>query len=453
MNIASRVRAPGALPLLGHTVPLLRDPMGFLTSLPRHGDLVDIRIGPFPATVVCDPRLVKEAFLDDRSFDKGGPLYDRGRESLGNGLVSCTHDDHRRQRKLTQPAFHGSRFAGYGTVMTEQIEEVVGAWREDEMVDVYQTALTISARSLVKALFARKLPEQVLTGMIDDSTMILAGIFLRMLTPHGLDRLPTPPKRRYDRAIARLRAAVDEIIAEYRAEGVDHHDLLSLLLASRDDHLPRARQSFSDTEICDQVVTFFIAGIQGTAVTLTWALYQTAAHPVIEKRLQAEADEVLGGRIATYEDLEKLPVAERIVTETLRVCPPVWMLTRTTTADTVLGNRTIKKGTVLVLSQYLVHHLPALYPDPHLFDPDRWDSPRDRRPPETIPFGHGARKCIGSLFGTNEAAMALATIAGRWSLQQLPGVPVRLTPSVLLTPKGIRMRPKARHCPSPRQET
>jgi cytochrome P450 len=97
--------APKAWPLLGHTISILRDPLAFLESLPQYGKLVRVRTGPVEAIVVCDPKLTSQVLHDDRTFDKGGPIFDRGREVIGNGLVTCSYGDHRRQRRLIQPAF------------------------------------------------------------------------------------------------------------------------------------------------------------------------------------------------------------------------------------------------------------------------------------------------------------------------------------------------------------
>src|SRR5947209_7953679 len=120
--------APGALPLFGHTLSLLYDPLGFLTSLPNHGDLLRIQIGPFEAIVVCTPELVRQVLLDDRIFDKAGPVFDRARDAFGDGLATCPHGMHRRQRRLVQPAFHPARFPGYAQVMSKPWAQPVVAF-------------------------------------------------------------------------------------------------------------------------------------------------------------------------------------------------------------------------------------------------------------------------------------------------------------------------------------
>lgn len=104
--------APHALPLLGHLIPMLHDLLGFLRSLPTHGDLVRVSIGPLSAVVVCDPELTRHLLRYDRVFDKGGPIFDRGREATGDGLAVCPHSRHRRLRRLLHPALRPARVAG-----------------------------------------------------------------------------------------------------------------------------------------------------------------------------------------------------------------------------------------------------------------------------------------------------------------------------------------------------
>jgi len=435
--------APGALPLLGHLVPLLRDPLGFLASLPEHGDLVRVRFGPFPAIMVCDPGLTRHVLLEDQTFDKGGPLFDRGREVLGTGLSTCPHSEHRRQRRLIQPAFHRSRLQSYAQIMTAQIVKVTTSWRDGQILDVPAEMHTLTARVTGETLFSDTLPTPMLQQALDDLATINAGVFRRMLMPRSLAWLPTPGNRRYHQARARLRQIVG-IIEGRRASGTDRGDLLSALLAARDP--ANLQQGLSDTEISDQILTFFVAGAETTANTLAWALHLLSQHPHIEERLHAEVDAVVNGGAATYEHLPKLELTGRVITETMRLYPPGWLFTRSVTADTHLGGHPISAGTVVAYSPYIIHHRPDLYPTPERFDPDRWDGTRRSLPPREafIPFGVGARKCIGDQFAMTEATLALATLAARWHLRALPDQPVRPTARSSLQLHGLRMRAVAR---------
>lgn len=439
--------APGALPVLGHILALWRRPLGLMASLPKHGDVVRIRLGPVDAVVICDPALAFQVLQDDRTFDKGGLLYDRVREGIGNGVASCLHDAHRRQRRLAQPAFHRTRLSGYTEVMAVQIASVLDGWRDGLVLDVVPEMLTISSRVAGSAFFSDTLSPDALHQLYTDIETFNAGIIRRMAMPAPIDRLPLPGNRRYFRACARLRNTANDMIVARRAVGGDRGDLLSALLAAHDAE--NDSRSMSDTEIIDNLVTFLVGGIKSTAMTLAWALSLVAQHADIERQLHAEVDTVLAGRSAVYADLPRLELTGRLITETLRLWPPNWLFTRTTIADTQLGEYFIPAGTTIVYSAYLVHHNSAVYDDPERFDPDRWLPGHTIPPSAFVAFGRGARKCMGDSFGMAEATLALATIATRWKLEHVPGARVRPARGVVLSPGGLRMRVVAR-TPPPR---
>jgi pentalenene oxygenase len=420
-----------------------------LTSLPAHGDLVRIHLGPVEATVVCDPELTHEVLVHDRIYDKGGPLFKRLREGLGDGLASCPHSRHRRQRRLTQPGFHRSRLSGYANTMTDNIDAVTNSWRDGQILDVHKELTTFTLRTLTETVFSDALPPSVFQQTVEDISTLLAGVYRRMILPPLFSRLPTRGNRHYHEATTRLHKAVRDVIRNRRASGEDSGDLLSILLAARD---PDAEDTsagggrLTDTEVADQLVTFFVAGAESTATTVAWVMHLLANHPDIADRVHAEVDAVLAGAPASWEHLPKLKLTGRVVTEALRLYPPGWIVTRTVAADTSLGGHDLRAGTTVVYSPYLIHRRGDLYTDPERFDPDRWDEQHRPQPPRNafIVFGGGARKCIGDEFGITEAVLSVATIAARWKLRGLPGQRVRPVASISLNPVGLRMRVTAR---------
>ncbi|MFF7888157.1 cytochrome P450 [Streptomyces sp. NPDC020794] len=442
--------APGALPLLGHTLPLLRRPLPFLASLPASGDLVTIRFGPQRVYVTCSPELTQQVLLDDRTFDKGGLLFNRIREVLGNGLGTCPHSDHRRQRRLIQPAFHPTRLPRYAEVMSQKIGDVTSSWQEGHPIDVFGDLLQITTRVLFDTMLTgARLTSTALAEMLEDFSTFNAGAYYRMFMPPPLDRLPTPGNRRYAKASVRLRARLSGIVTDYRTARADHDDLLSVMLAARDPATDDGSSgNLSDAELTDQIITFSLAGTETAAVLLSWALHLIAQYPSVEAVLHREVDGVLAGRAATFGDLPRLDVTGRIITEILRLYPPVYFLTRITTRTTQLGGYTIPAGATVAYSPYLLHHQPDLYPDPERFDPDRWKTGEGatvRAPRGTlVPFGAGPRKCIGDAFATTEATLALASIVARWRLRPTPDSHVRPVCGVTLMPQGLRMLPTFR---------
>lgn len=252
-----------------------------------------------------------------------------------------------------------------------------------------------------------------------------------MMPLPGADRIPTPGNRRFRRARQDLKEVTRRLIADYRAAGTDHNDLLSMLLSARDED----GRGLTDAEIHDQVVTFLLAGMETTAATLSWAWTLLAAHPAIRDRLHAELDTVLDGRPARHEDLPALPLTARVVTETLRLYPPVWILSRVVAADAELGGHRVPAGATILFSPYLLHRRADVFACPARFDPDRWLTNTRPSPGTYAPFGLGPRRCIGDVFGTTEAALAIATIAARWTVTPTPGRPVRPTRSSSLSPR------------------
>ncbi|MGW4093427.1 cytochrome P450 [Nocardia sp. NPDC004750] len=431
--------APGARPLVGHLLPFVKQPFAFLAQLPEHGDVVKIRLGPKGTVVICDPSLTRKVLVDDRTFDKGGLFLEREREWLGDSVATCTHSKHRHKRRLAQPAFHPKRLAGYGRTMTTQIASVVDGWHSGQVLDVCPEIFTITSRVFGATMFSSTLPAAVLHEVISDLTTTFDGTFRRTLLPDTISRLPIPGTRRYNNANRRLRKTMNGIIADRRASGVDNGDLLSALLAVHDRE-SEARGTI-DGDVSDAVVTFFVAGTETTSSALSWVLYLLAQHPDIEAQLHAEVDSVLSGRLPDHSDLERLQVASRIVTETLRLYPPAWFFTRTVTAGAGLGPYELPVGSTIALSPYVIHRRADLYDDPDRFYPDRWLPDRAVASPEALlPFGGGARKCIGEAFGMTEVVLALVIIASRWRLETVPGLRIRPPLSVSLVPGGLHLR-------------
>lgn len=419
---------------------MYRRPLPFLESLPALGDVVRIRIAAESMALVCTPELTQHVLRHDRVHDKGGAFFERGHETFGNSVVICPHAEHRRQRRLCQPAFGAGHLAHYGTIMTEEIARVVEPWRPGVPIDVLAAMYTMSSRVLVRSVFGTDISPVDQADCLADMHTVLSGMYRRVLAPGWVNALPTKGNRRYDRAGRRLRATITRVAADRRHTDRDGDDLISALLSARDDDAPGADR-FSDPEIVDQVVTFFVGGTESTANTVAWALHLVAGDPEVEAALHAEVDGVLTDATATFADLPHLPVTERVIMETLRMYPPVWFLTRRVTEPCVLGGFALPAGATVALSPYLLHHLPDVFPEPHRFRPDRWrtGSANTRPTGAFLPFGAGRRKCIGDNFGFNEARIALATVAARWRLRPVPGTRPRPGIAALMAPRDLHL--------------
>lgn len=228
-------QAPGALPIVGHLFPLLRDPLRFLNALPSYGDLVQIRLGPQRAVVVCRPELVQQVLLHDRIYDKGGPLIERIGNALGNGLASCPHSAHRRQRRSLQPAFSRACLREYAAIMTEQIGTLKTSWSDGRVIDLAPQMYNFASGTIARTLFTADAAGPAVETVKECLPDIFRGIYQHAVLPPLLSRLPLPANLRYERARNRAWAAVSKTISMYRQDHETHGDVLSMLLKTHDD--------------------------------------------------------------------------------------------------------------------------------------------------------------------------------------------------------------------------
>jgi pentalenene oxygenase len=332
----------------------------------------------------------------------------------------------------------------YGRLMTENVQAVIENWQDGQVIDVLAEMTQITASTIAATIFVDSLPKDALQQVLEDVNYGIGGIFKRMLTPPPLDRLPTPSNLRFRNAQRRLRATLAEVIAARRRDGTDRGDLLSALLATRDHEGDGL--GLSDEEAINQVITFFFAGMDTTASSIASALALLAENPAIQDRVNAEVDTVLGGEPVTYDQLSQLELTGRVVTETLRLWSPGWLLTRTVAMDTDLGGYRLPAGTTVIISPHLIQRQARVFDQPDRFDPDRWLPERASSIPRHayLAFGGGARKCIGEKFGFGEAVLALAVIASRWRLGVLPGHRLEAAKTAVMAPKNLRLRLQAR---------
>ncbi|MER6913596.1 cytochrome P450 [Streptomyces sp. NPDC000594] len=426
--------APGGLPLVGHVPALVRAPARWLAACRTTGDITEVRLGSRRAYLLSTSELVHEVLVGQGArFDKGGPLFDRIREVGGNGLATAPHQEHRRQRRLIQPAFTPAHIAAYTEAMRDESAALTARWRPRGEI----CALTEMHRLSVGVFSRVLLPGADIADPVrlaEQTRSLSDGIAARALFP-WCDRLPLPANRRFHRARRQILAAADATVRAARSRP-DHSRLMDALLGSDPDG-----GSLTDRELRDQVVILLAGGTETTANTLAWIFHLLARHPAVESRLAHELDGVLHGRPATPDDFRALPFTRDVVLETMRMRPVVWLLTRSSTTEVELGGHRFAAGTDFVVSPYQLQHDPAVFPRPDSFDPDRWSAPvAPALRQACLPFGAGRRKCIGDTFALAEITIALSVIVPHWHLRPVGrGRPPRPRFRTTLAPHHLPM--------------
>lgn len=421
--------------IAGNLREFARDRLDFYVRLAReYGDLSSFRFGPFRRVFLANhPDLIEQVLVTDaKHYIKhfGARMY---KPILGNGLVTSEGDFWLRQRRLSQPAFLKNRVLSYAPMMADLTRQMLSRWRPGEGVNVHEEFSTLTSAIALKTLF----------GLDDagDRTEFVESLRLtfdllsdrfRNLLPAPM-WVPTPRNLRTKRAIAHLYKVVDGFIAQGRARKEPGDDLLSRLVSAQDDDGSR----MTDTQLREEAMTLYLAGHETTALTLTWSWYLLATHPDVEAKLVEEWARVLGGRAPTPDDLPNLPYTDAVLTEAMRVYPPVYLIGREATRDLELGDYRVPRGTTIFMSQWVSHRDPRYFgPDPEAFRPERWLDGLAKRIPKYAyyPFGGGPRVCIGNTFALMEAAILLATVGQRYRFTLDPGAVIDFSPQITLLP-------------------
>jgi cytochrome P450 len=415
----------------------------FVELAHRHGDLVCFR-GLWTSFMLIDPGHVEYVLqTNSRNYRKGKNFKELA-ASTGNGLFVSEGDVWRRQRRLAQPAFHHQRIAWFAKIMTDSAEAMLTHWQPlaecGASVEVDAEMLRLTLGIVGKALFSRDLSDEADT-MSQSFEIIRKHTTQRIMSVLKFPaNFPTLQNRRFQQAIANAEQIVYDLIAERRLGQGNTDDLLSLLMAARDEE---TGEGLSDTELRDQALTIIGAGYETTTQALAWTWYLLAKHPEIESSLYAEISDVLGGRTPTFDDLPQLKYTLMVFQEAMRLYPPIWMMTRAAITSDEIGGYRIPANSEILLLPYLTHRHPKYWDNPEEFDPEHFSPEKVATRPRFayLPFGGGPRQCIGNNFALMEAQLIIATVAQKYRLRLADERVIEPEASVTLRPHGsMRMK-------------
>ena len=413
-----------------------------------------------------DPSDIREVLIDKARFFIKERTQKRMKMLLGEGLITSDGEIHRRHRAIAAPAFHRQRIQAYAETIIEHADVMRRAWQPMQSFDIAAAMMRLALQITARTLFDTEVTPEIET--INDESNAVMDIYNDLMQTPNAERLfrwkvPLPVLRRFRLSRQRLDAVVGGMIARRQAEsariqsegGPIGSDLLSMLIAAHDDALEgdtsetsaSAQKTLNSEELRDEVVTIFLAGYETVANTLAWTWLLLARNPIVEAKFFAEITAVLNGRLPTLEDLPRLPYAEAVIAESMRLYPPAWAMGRQATADVEIGPYRFPKGSYLFFSQYIVQRNPKYFADPLAFQPERFlsDGKTDRPRFSYFPFGGGSRQCIGESFAWMEAVLVLVTIAQQWRFTLVSGQKIELQPKITLRPRyGIQVIPHAR---------
>ncbi|MEQ8467740.1 cytochrome P450 [Coleofasciculus sp. E1-EBD-02] len=425
MQLPNSPQAPAMLQM----IHWIANPFSYMEACSQnYGDIFTVPLGRkfAPLVFVSNPQALQQILTSDtKEFDASGEYNELFEPMLGNqSVITLSGKSHRRQRQLMMPPFHGERMKAYGELITEITEQVVHQWEVGKSFSVRSFMQQISLRVILQAVFGlyegeryHKL-EQLLSMMLDQSSTPgrVSALYFPILRQ---DLGAWSPWGRFLRQRQQIDQLISDEINERRDQPDDSRtDILSMLMSARDE----AGQPMTDTELRDELMTLLVAGHETTATALTWALYWIHKLPEVRQKLLEELDSLDNPDPST---LFRLPYLNAVCSETLRIYP-VGMLTfpRVVRSPVELMGYQLEPDTVLVGCIYLTHQRQDLYPEPKQFKPERFLE-YHFSPYEYLPFGGGARRCIGMAFAQFEMKIVLAKILSSCELALANNRPVR----------------------------
>ena len=426
-----------------------RDPLGtFLRGRESYGDVVKFRVGMWNSYLLSHPDDIKRVLQDNNQNYRKGLIYQYLKPVLGLGLLTNEGESWLSQRRLAQPAFHRQELGELTSIMTGAIGAMLDRWRNQTEVaprDIAAEMAHLTMDMVGQALLGSDLAGT--SAQVHDAVKVgQEHVNWRITHPFSLsENYPTPRNRRFTKALRTLDDLVYSIIEQRRHSssavlsgakgGASGHDLLTLLLEARDED---TGEGMTDWQLRNEVITIFLAGHETTANALAWAWHLLSLHPEVEEQIYTEVDSVLCGRLPTLQDITRLTYTRMVLDETLRLCPPAWVIARFPVADDEASGYRIPAYSQVILSSYVTHRHPDLWQEPERFDPERFQPDQAVQRPRYayFPFGGGPRMCIGSEFAVMEGVLALATVAREYRLRALPGHKVEPEALITLRPRG-----------------
>lgn len=445
LNMVRRPPGPPNTLMSLNLLSMLQNQLGFMERLvERHGDVAYFRLGRLQFYGIHNPALINDMLLTKYdAFIKDRFARDL-KDLLGEGLLTSEGPMWRRHRKIAAPALKRSQIASYAQTMSRVSRDAATTFTHRKPVDMWHEMMEVTLHIVVETLFGLDCTTRA--GEVGEALEIAMRHYgkqqnsLWFFVPK---QVPSPARAQFQEAVAKLDGIIRDMIKQ-RTTGEPGDDLLWRLIQARDDD----GEAMTEEQLRDEALTMFLAGHETTALATTYAFDALARNPRVAHRMHEELDAIPHDEALSFEHLAQLPYTKAIIQETLRLYPPAWIVSREAIEDVQLGEWTIPKGSITLVSPWVMHRDARYFAQPLEFKPERWlVEGFEKSLPRHVymPFGGGKRICIGNHFAMMEAILVVAELARTWRFDLIDDAPLTYEAVITMRPdKPVYMRPMKR---------
>lgn len=443
MNISTlkpslTIAGPKQVPILGskgNLISFMKDPIGYMTILNQnYGEMASLVRGvPKGMVFAFGPKYNQQILSNADIFlnagiSQPGPK-DSANNRIGIGLLSMNGEDHKRVRRLVSNPFHYKQIPKYHSDIVKLTEEMLSGWHHGKEIDIWEEMSRLTKRISIKLLLGLDDPRTAfeVADMMEEWLSVNISFGARLL-PYDL---PGFPYRKMLRIADRLETRLLKLIQEKRSvQSAEDKDVLSLLLKPNEDG-----ESMTEQELVGQVNFLFGASHETTANSISWTLFLLSQHPEELKRVFEEVTKVHSGKDPEHANLDKMPVLERTMKESLRLLAPPVYAYRVLSEPVTMGGYEFPERSTVAFSHYITHHMSDIYEDPNSFIPDRWQSIKPSHF-EYLPFGVGAHACLGGQLAYMIMKIVISKTLTKFKLKIRPGADISRRVLVTLLPRN-----------------
>ena len=407
-------RVPASLPIAGHILQWRADPVRLLTEAARQGDVVRLAL-PGATYLLSHPRHVKHVLQDNHQNYCKGWVFDRIKPYWGESLLTADGDTWRQQRRRVQPSFKREHTADFAPIVTARTADMLARWEpiasSGQELALYSEMTELALVIIGDVLFGVDLwADAAEMSKAAQSALAVLKKRVAALAPLPL-WVPTSDNRRFNGAMRLLNERISDMVDRTQRAGGEGRSFLAMLMAARDE----TGAPMTDKQLHEEILGMLQQGHDTVGESLAWTWYLLSLHPEVERKLHLEISQVVGERLPVLADLPRLPYAQMILQESLRVYPPVWVIPRDAIKDDQIGGYRIPAGSTILLSPYLTHRHPGFWENPEAFDPERFLPARSTDRPRLayFPFGGGPRLCMGVDMAMMEMMLIMVMVAQR----------------------------------------